>query len=292
VLLNNKYMENKGLRYNEGKLPYNLIPSSLTREISKGLLYGKNKYSIKDNDGNIISDGSNNWKKGLKASETIGSLLRHIEAYKNGEDFDPESGLYHLALAACNIGFLIDGYENSNFIDDREHKYLSNKKIGLDIDGVLADFSASFIELAKKEGINTNNSFDQSHWNFPYEYNVLWNKIKNDKEFWLNIKPITTNLTFEPDFYVTSRSIPSSWTEEWISKNNLPCVPVYTTNGKSKVDILKQLKCDTFLDDCFSNFKELNQSGIRTFLMNQTYNIKHDVGYKRIYNVNSLYSKI
>lgn len=282
---------NKGLRYNEGKLPYHLIPSSLTRELAKGLLYGKNKYTVKDDNGKIIIDGSDNWRNGLKARETVGSLLRHIEAYRNCEDFDKESGLYHLSLAACNIAFLIDGYENPNFVDDRLHNYLSNKIIGLDIDGVLADFSGSFIELAKKEGIKTNANFNQSHWNFPYEYNKLWEKIKNDKSFWLNIKPLVSDLTFEPNFYVTSRTIPTEWTEEWLSINNFPCVPVYSTNGGSKVEILKELKCNTFLDDCFDNFKELNKAGIRTFLMNQPYNVKYDVGYKRIGNVNDLYNR-
>jgi hypothetical protein len=50
------------------------------------------------------------------------------------------------------------------------------------------------IELAKKEGLCKNDKynnwvFSQPHWNFPYEWYPLWEKVKKDKQFWLNLKP-------------------------------------------------------------------------------------------------------
>lgn len=56
----------------------------------------------------VTISGENNWYKGMDWSRCFNSLQRHLFAYWKGEDLDKESGLPHLAHAACNIIFLLD----------------------------------------------------------------------------------------------------------------------------------------------------------------------------------------
>jgi hypothetical protein len=45
--------------------------------------------------------------------------MRHIMAFNDGEDKDPESGLSHLAHAACCIMFLLEFEKTHQELDDR-----------------------------------------------------------------------------------------------------------------------------------------------------------------------------
>ena len=60
-----------------------------------------------------------NYTQGLKYSRTLGAFRRHIWGWLKGEN-DPETGLSHLAHAACNVLFLVE-YEKRelNECDDR-----------------------------------------------------------------------------------------------------------------------------------------------------------------------------
>jgi hypothetical protein len=57
-------------------------------------MFGAEKYS------------SHNWKKGLKYSEISESLQRHLNAFMEGENNDPESKLSHIGHILCNAMFL------------------------------------------------------------------------------------------------------------------------------------------------------------------------------------------
>ena len=50
--------------------------------------------------------GEGNWIQGFDWSGPYASMQRHLQAWFAGEDFDPESGLSHLAHAACNLQML------------------------------------------------------------------------------------------------------------------------------------------------------------------------------------------
>lgn len=71
------------------------------------LTYGARKYADR------------NWEKGFKWSRLFGSTLRHLFAWYRGETIDPESGLNHLAHAACNIIFLLEFSHTGAGEDDR-----------------------------------------------------------------------------------------------------------------------------------------------------------------------------
>lgn len=266
-------MEKKGegLRFNNGKLRYDLVPTFAQEEYAKVLTKGSIKYAER------------NWEKGMKWSNVISSLKRHLAAWEQGEDFDKETSLLHMAHVMTNAAFLVEYYKIYPQGDDRPHSYLNRPKIGLDIDEVLADWVGHWTKFHKQEVPET--------WNFDRNISKKFDLLKNDKEFWLSI-PVKTNpndIKFEPHCYITSRSIPKEWTEEWLDKNGFPSMPVYSVgHGESKVDVARKAEIDIFVDDRYENFVELNNAGICCFLFDAPHNRRYEVGYKRLYDLNRL----
>ena len=89
-------MEEKGLRYNDGKPCMSLLPPLALEEVAKVLTYGKQKYAAW------------NWLKGLDHMSIVDSMERHLSAWKKGEDIDSESGLLHASHMATNAVMLIE----------------------------------------------------------------------------------------------------------------------------------------------------------------------------------------
>ena len=256
----------RGLRYNSGKLRYDLEPRFAREKLIEVLTSGAQKYEPR------------NWEKGMPWTEVLASLKRHLAAYERGEDYDPESGCFHLAHAMANVSFLLEYYKIFPQGDDRPHHYLKKPRIALDIDEVLADWT-----LAWSERHGT--SATPEYWNFDPNIKQKFDEVKDDKEFWLGIKPLIDpkSLPFEPVAYVTSRTIPNAWTEQWIEEQGFPTMPVYTVPANmSKVETLKLLNIEIFVDDRYENFVDINKNGICCFLYDAPHNKRYDVGFKRI----------
>lgn len=263
----------KALRYDGGKTRHDLLPAHALNELAKVYTMGSLKYA------------PNNWRNGMKWSRVFGSLERHLNAIKRGEDYDTESGLLHAAHVAWNAITLLEYYKIYPQGDDRAHTYLSTPKIGLDIDEVICDWVGAWSE---KFGYVI-----PENWHFSYENKEHFKSFTPEElnEFYFNIPPKIkpSDIPFEPHCYITSRSVPIELTEAWIQKNGFPTVPVYSVDfGKSKVDVAKQSGIDWFVDDRYDNFVELNNAGICTFLMDAYHNQRYDVGYKRIKSLKEL----
>jgi hypothetical protein len=85
-----------GVKHDEGKPRWSLLPLEAVREIVKVLMVGATKYS------------DNNWKVVDNRRERYyNAAMRHITAWFMGEQNDPEDGLNHLAHAGCCILFLL-----------------------------------------------------------------------------------------------------------------------------------------------------------------------------------------
>jgi hypothetical protein len=227
-----------------------------------------------------------NWELGMKWSKVISSLKRHTAAFERGEDYDKETGLLHTAHIMCNAAFLTEYYKIYPQGDDRPHNYLRRAKIGLDIDEVLCDFVGGCIERFPEMNERS------VYWNCP-NINGNWDKIKDDKDFWINLKPKVKHeeLPFEPHCYITSRSIPEEITKQWLRNNGFPDVKIYSVgHGKSKVEVAKESGIDIFIDDRYENFVELNQNGICTFLMDAPHNQRYEVGFKRIKTLGEIFA--
>lgn len=286
-----------GKRYNKGKNRQELLPTRPVEMISDVYTKGAHKYSVyrdpvtgaeilgKDipleeaYKYELIDDGSDNWRKGLSWREATGSVKRHITAFENGEDFDPEINTYHLANAAWGLMVLLEQYKTHPELDDRVHRYLTHPKIGLDIDNVLADWCDMWGDKFGVTKVPTS-------WSFDYKNSERFNMPKEELEALYKAIPPMVNpneIPFEPVAYVTARSVDVELTKDWLQRNGFPCRPVHTVPfGASKVDVAKQAGIEWFIDDSYDNFVELNKAGICTFLWDAPHNRRYEVGYKRI----------
>jgi deoxycytidylate deaminase len=83
------------MKFDTSKLRYDLIPTSTTKALAQVLTYGAKKYK------------PNNWQTVDDTDRYVAALFRHIEAWRDGEKLDKESGLHHLAHALTNVAFLL-----------------------------------------------------------------------------------------------------------------------------------------------------------------------------------------
>jgi len=90
------------------KLPLSLIPSTASAHIAMAHLHGALKY------------GAYNWRTaGVRSSIYLDAMYRHLAAWHNGEDYDRESGLPHLAHVGACVNILLDAKECGKLSDDR-----------------------------------------------------------------------------------------------------------------------------------------------------------------------------
>lgn len=94
-----------GMKHDHGKPRWSLMPFKALGSVLDVLEYGARKYS------------AHNWRLVEQPFERYSdALMRHVLAYVGGEKVDSESGLHHLAHAACNALFLL------HFERDRERE--------------------------------------------------------------------------------------------------------------------------------------------------------------------------
>lgn len=86
-----------GKKYDVGKPMYGLLPPKALRATVDVLTFGAQKYEI------------DNWKYVADSKRRyFDAAQRHLWAWKEGEQDDPESGLHHLAHAMCCLMFLYE----------------------------------------------------------------------------------------------------------------------------------------------------------------------------------------
>jgi hypothetical protein len=100
------------------KLPLHLWPETATVMGTLGLLDGMLKY------------GRLNWREaGVRATIYIDAVKRHINAYAEGEDLDPDSGAPHLAHALACLAILVDAQAAGKLTDDRAYNGAGYRKL-------------------------------------------------------------------------------------------------------------------------------------------------------------------
>lgn len=93
----NAKFTSEGRKFDGGKLEYGLVPPLALKSLVEVLTFGAQKYD-RDN-WQIVPDAKRRY---------FDALQRHVWAWKEGESFDPESGLHHLAHAMCCMMFLYE----------------------------------------------------------------------------------------------------------------------------------------------------------------------------------------
>lgn len=99
-----------------GKPQLDLLPREGLEQIARVLEYGARKYQI------------HNYKKGRAWRRDAGAILRHVFAWLDGEDLDPESGLSHLAHAGCGVLFLLEYLKTHPELDNRREEIVPTRE--------------------------------------------------------------------------------------------------------------------------------------------------------------------
>lgn len=93
------------------KPPVHLVPPILMIAAARAIAEGAVKY------------GAFNWRKSepLKMTTYLSGMLRHLMAFLDGEEIDPESstGKTHLEGLAASLAILLDARALGNLVDDR-----------------------------------------------------------------------------------------------------------------------------------------------------------------------------
>ena len=85
----------EGRKDDQEKVRMELLPADSLWAIARVLTFGAKKYD------------SRNWEKGMNWDRLYGAVQRHLTAWHQREEGDPETGMSHLWHAGCCIMFLI-----------------------------------------------------------------------------------------------------------------------------------------------------------------------------------------
>lgn len=90
------------------KAPFSTVPCGVIAEVGIGMLEGALKY------------GRHNYRvMGVRGSVYFDAAMRHLTAWWEGEDIDPDSELSHITKAICSLVVLRDAMIRANWADDR-----------------------------------------------------------------------------------------------------------------------------------------------------------------------------
>jgi len=96
-----------GVKFDAEKPRVDLLPSFPLICVANVLGMGARKYS------------AHNWRSGFQHGRLYAAAMRHLLAYNDGEDIDPESGLHHIDHALCELMFLRQMIRDKPELDDR-----------------------------------------------------------------------------------------------------------------------------------------------------------------------------
>jgi hypothetical protein len=90
------------------KTPLGLIPPCAMNQTALVHKFGASRY------------GPFNWRDTrVCASTYVNAIMRHLNAWRDGEDLDPESGISHIAHISCSCNILMDADYCGTLMDDR-----------------------------------------------------------------------------------------------------------------------------------------------------------------------------
>jgi len=93
----------------EERARLDLLEPVAEAQIAKALAFGADKYGIRNF---TLSD--------IKARTYVAAMKRHIDAWLDGEDDAPDSGVHHLAHVAASVHVVLAAMAAGRFQDDRQ----------------------------------------------------------------------------------------------------------------------------------------------------------------------------
>jgi hypothetical protein len=90
------------------KAPLSTVPGNVLAEMGVAMLEGASKY------------GRHNWRvSGVRASVYYDAAMRHLIAWWEGEDIDPDSGMSHITKLLACMAVMRDAMHQDLLTDDR-----------------------------------------------------------------------------------------------------------------------------------------------------------------------------
>lgn len=114
------------IRDDSDKPSMSLLDRHALVQITRALDFGSKKYD------------AHNWRKGMRYTRLMDASLRHLFAFNDGEDLDQESGISHIAHAACSLMFLLWMQENRRDMDDRHHTKKAVQQVAMELSEAMA----------------------------------------------------------------------------------------------------------------------------------------------------------
>lgn len=94
------------------KVPMSRVPVAPLLEVAVSL-----------HEGNVKGYRGHNWRiAGVRASIYYDAAMRHLMAWYEGQDLDPDSGVSHVSKAIAGLFVLRDAMIHDNWTDDRPPK--------------------------------------------------------------------------------------------------------------------------------------------------------------------------
>jgi hypothetical protein len=153
--------------------------------------------------------------------------------------------------------------------------------IYLDVDDVVLDWHGAYI---KRYDLPM-----PTNW-IPYDrIKPHLDELKRVRNFWLTLR-VKHMPNFIPTGYVSARGVPVQWTKDVMRLRHIPgrSHVRHVSWGESKLEVLKSLNCDIFIDDRYDTFMECNKNGVFCLLMDSSQNRHH----KTIYRIHNLDIKV
>lgn len=172
-----------------------------------------------------------------------------------------------------------------------------SKKVGIDIDGCLADFNNTFIPLIKQvtkrdlfpKGVKADDTFP-TDWDYPQllgysneEVAKVWEAVRADRYFWFNLKPLEGakavsealwGRLLECDrYFISDRSgeAAKAQSEMWLETHGIDYPTVLLS--KHKGTLCRVLEIDCYIDDKLENIESVQNLGwTRAYLLDKPYN--------------------
>lgn len=184
-------------------------------------------------------------------------------------------------------------------------------KLGIDVDGVLADFNSSYIHrvvAVTKRDLFPARPFTISTWNYPESYgytkgevSTVWESIKRDPQFWRDLPAYPETRTAlhrlsglggaHDIYYITSRPGVQAkrQTETWLRDHGLrdrPTVLISSFKGLCA----RALELDRYVDDRDANVLDVALTSIptRTYLVSRPWNAEFDAAGHKVVRVESV----
>ena len=98
------------IKYDQDKVDFSLLTRAMLEPMTRALMYGERKYS------------RGNFRTGFENTRLTSAALRHIFAYLDREEHDPESGVSHLGHAMAALAMLLDNNAEGVSTDVRYKK--------------------------------------------------------------------------------------------------------------------------------------------------------------------------